>query len=110
MLQVAGLPEGIEAVADGEIMAMEPAPAGTRTERLLADQHDFCAVYDEIADDLAAFGITNAVRYKAAPGAVFCREMRTVADVEAETATAIATNQTGQRKRRHSGNAAREMS
>lgn len=110
MLQVAGLPEGIEAVEDGEIVTMEPAPAGTRTERLLADQHDFCAVYDEIADDLAAFGITNTVRYKAAPDAVFCREMRTVADVEAETATAIATNQTGQRKRRHSGNAAREMS
>lgn len=110
MLQVAGLPEGIEAVEDGEIVTMEPAPAGTRTERLLADQHDFCAVYDEIADDLAVFGITNTVRYKAAPDAVFCREMRAVADVEAETATAIATNQTGQRKRRHSGNAAREMS
>ena len=67
-------------------------------------------MYDEIADDLAVFGITNTVRYKAAPDAVFCREMRAVADVEPETATAIATNQTGQRKRRHSGNAAREMS
>ena len=107
MLQVAGLSEGIEAVEDGGIVAMEPAPAGTRTERLLTDQHDFCAVYDEIAEDLAAFGITNVVRYKAAPSAVFCREMRAVADVEAETATA--TNQTGQWKRKHGGIIAREM-
>lgn len=62
---------------------MEAAPGGARTERLLADQHDFCAVYDEIAEDLAAFGITNTVRYKAAPDTAFCREMRAVADVEA---------------------------
>ena len=88
MLQVAGLPRGIDAVEDGEIVTMEPAPAGTRTERLLADQHDFCAVYDEIADDLAAFGITNAVRYKAAPSTAFCREMRAVADVEAQAGMA----------------------
>ena len=37
----------------------------------------------EIAEDLAAFGITNTVRYKAAPDTAFCREMRAVADVEA---------------------------
>ena len=133
MLQVAGLPEGIEAVKDGEIVTMEPAPAETRTERLLADQHDFCAVYDEIADDLAAFGITNTVRYKGAPDAVFCREMRAVADVEARAGMAErdgirASNESrgpgltkvgpsGEdtaarreaRKRRRSGNTAREM-
>lgn len=72
MLQVAGLPGGIEAVEDGEVVTMEAAPGGARTERLLADQHDFCAVYDEIAEDLAAFGITNTVRYKAAPDTAFC--------------------------------------
>ena len=52
MLQVAGLPGGIEAVEDGEVVTMEAAPGGARTERLLADQHDFCAVYDEIAGRL----------------------------------------------------------
>lgn len=107
MLQVAGLPEGIEAVEDGEVVAMEQAPAGARTERLLADQRDFCAVYDEIADDLAAFGITNAVRYKAAPDSAFCREMRTVAESEERPATAA--NRTRAQKRKHGGNAAREM-
>ena len=86
---------------------MEQAPAGARTERLLADQRDFCAVYDEIADDLAAFGITNAVRYKAAPDAAFCREMRTVAESEKRPATAA--NRTRAQKRKHGGNAAREM-
>lgn len=86
MLQVAGLPGGIEAVEDGEVVTMEAAPGGARTERLLADQHDFCAVYDEIAEDLAAFGITNTVRYKAAPDTAFCREMRAVADSEASSA------------------------
>ena len=88
MLQVAGLPGGIEAVEDGEVVTTKAAPGGARTERLLADQHDFCAVYDEIAEDLAAFGITNTVRYKAAPDTAFCREMRAVADVEARAGMA----------------------
>lgn len=133
MLQVAGLPGGIEAVEDGEVVTMEAAPGGARTERLLADQHDFCAVYDEIAEDLAAFGITNTVRYKAAPDTAFCREMRAVADVEARAGMAErdgirASNESrgpgltevspyGEdaaarreaRKRRRSGNATREM-
>lgn len=107
MLQVAGLPEGIDAVENGEVVAMEEAPAGARTERLLADQCDFCAVYDEIADDLAAFGITNTVRYRAAADTAFCREMRAVA--ESETQTETAASQTTQRKRKRGGNAAREM-
>ena len=133
MLQVAGLPGGIEAVEDGEVVTMKAAPGGARTERLLADQHDFCAVYDEIAEDLAAFGITNTVRYKAAPDTAFCREMRAVADVEARAGMAErdgirASNESrgpgltevspyGEdaaarreaRKRRRSGNATREM-
>ena len=133
VLQVAGLPGGIEAVEDGEVVTMEAAPGGARTERLLADQHDFCAVYDEIAEDLAAFGITNTVRYKAAPDTAFCREMRAVADVEARAGMAErdgirASNESrgpgltevspyGEdaaarreaRKRRRSGNATREM-
>ena len=133
MLQVAGLPGGIEAVEDGEVVTMEAAPGGARTERLLADQHDFCAVYDEIAEDLAAFGITNTVRYKAAPDTAFCREMRAVADVEARAGMAErdgirASNESRgpgltevspyvedaaarreARKRRRSGNATREM-
>ena len=137
MLQVAGLPGGIEAVEDGEVVTMEAAPGGARTERLLADQHDFCAVYDEIAEDLAAFGITNTVRYKAAPDTAFCREMRAVADVEARAGMAErdgirashesrgpgpaggsraqgpygedAAARREARKRRRSGNATREM-
>ena len=133
MLQVAGLPGGIEAVEDGEVVTMEAAPGGARTERLLADQHDFCAVYDEIAEDLAAFGITNTVRYKAAPDTAFCREMRAVADVEARAGMAErdgirasnesrgpgltevspygedAATRREARKRRRSGNATREM-
>ena len=120
-------------VEDGEVVTMEAAPGGARTERLLADQHDFCAVYDEIAEDLAAFGITNTVRYKAAPDTAFCREMRAVADVEARAGMAErdgirASNESrgpgltevspyGEdaaarreaRKRRRSGNATREM-
>lgn len=133
MLQVAGLPEGIGAVEDGEVVTMEPSPAGMRADRLLADQRDFCAVYDEIADDLAAFGITNAVRYKAAPSTAFCREVRAVADVEAQAGMAerdgiLTSNESrgpgltqvspygedaaarhGARKRRRSGRAAKEM-
>lgn len=134
MLQVAGLPEGIGAVEDGEVVTMEPAPAGMRADRLLADQRDFCAVYDEIADDLAAFGITNAVRYKAAPSTAFCREMRAVADAEAQAGMAerdgiLTSNESrgpgltqvspygedaaarrGARRRKRDGRAAREMS
>lgn len=108
MLQVAGLPEGIDAVENGEVVAMEEAPAGVRTERLLADQRDFCAVYDEIADDLAAFGITNTVRYRATADTAFCREMRAIADSETQTET-VAGQATAQRKRRRGSNAAREM-
>ena len=87
----------------------------------------------EIAEDLAAFGITNTVRYKAAPDTAFCREMRAVADVEARAGMAErdgirASNESrgpgltevspyGEdaaarreaRKRRRSGNATREM-
>ena len=59
MLQVAGLPGGIEAVENGEVVTMEAAPGGARTERLLADQHDFCAAYDEIAEDLASYFVES---------------------------------------------------
>ena len=75
MLQVAGLPEGIEAVAEGEAVALEGAE-DSRVGDLVEAQRDFCAVYDEIAEDLAAYGIVNAVRYRAEPDAAFSRDVR----------------------------------
>ena len=65
MLQVTGLPSGIDSISENAAVCLEAAAPGTRTDELLANQHDFCAVYDEIAADLAAFGITNRVQYRA---------------------------------------------
>ena len=119
MLQVAGLPTGIDGVSDGAAVALEAAEPGTRTDQLLADQQDFCAVYDEIAADLAAFGITNRVQYRAEPSEAFCRELvqergeqgateqrREAADT---STTGASPASTPHRRRKHSGGAAREM-
>lgn len=108
MLQVTGLPSGIEAVAEGEVVSMEPAEAGQRTDALLERQRDFCAVYDEIAEELAAFGITNAVRYRAEPDAAFCREALTAR----ETASRRGIEEQGraaERRRKRISQAVREM-
>ncbi len=90
---------------DGDEVSLEAAPAGLRSEALLESQSDFCAVYDEIADDLAEFGIVNSVRYKAAPDAAFCREV-----VKAEAAEGASATATAQRRRRKAGAATRELS
>ncbi|MEC4184731.1 hypothetical protein VJ918_07910 [Adlercreutzia sp. R21] len=111
MLQVAGLPAGIGAVADGATVALDAAAPGPRGDALLQSQHDFCAVYDEIAEDLAAFGITNAVRYKAAPDAAFCRELReadAAADSTAQNARATASR-ARERRRKRGGAVARAV-
>ncbi|WP_304426037.1 hypothetical protein [uncultured Adlercreutzia sp.] len=105
MLQVAGTPRGLANVEDGDEVSLEAAPAGLRSEALLESQSDFCAVYDEIADDLAEFGIVNSVRYKAAPDAAFCREV-----VKAEAAEGASATATAQRRRRKAGAATRELS
>ena len=105
MLQVAGTPRGLANVEDGDEVSLEAAPAGLRSEALLESQSDFCAVYDEIADELAEFGIVNSVRYKAAPDAAFCREV-----VKAEAAEGASATGAAQRRRRKTGAAKREMS
>lgn len=105
MLQVAGTPRGLANVEDGDEVSLEAAPAGLRSEALLESQNDFCAVYDEIADELAEFGIVNSVRYKAAPDAAFCREV-----VKAETSEGAGATTVVQRRRRKTGAATREMS
>lgn len=104
MLQVAGTPRGLANVEDGDEVSLEAAPAGLRSEALLESQNDFCAVYDEIADELAEFGIVNSVRYKAPPDAAFCREV-----VKAEAAEGASATGAAQRRRRKTGTAAREM-
>lgn len=105
MLQVAGTPRGLANVEDGDEISLEAAPAGLRSEALLESQNDFCAVYDEIADELAEFGIVNSVRYKAAPDAAFCREV-----VKADAAEGAGATGAAQRRRRKAGAATREMS
>ena len=80
MIQVAGLPQGIGAVADGSPVAYESAEEGVRASELVEAQRDFCSVYDEIAEELAEFGIANRVRYRAKPDAAFSREMVAVAE------------------------------
>lgn len=119
MLQVAGLPTGIDGVSDGAAVALEAAAPGTRTDQLFADQQDFCAVYDEIADELAAFGITNRVQYRAEPSTAFCRELVQERDEQGATeqrrdmagtsATDVSPASTPHRRRKRSGGAAREM-
>ena len=119
MLQVAGLPDGIDGISEEAALALEVAAPGARTDELLADQHDFCAVYDEIAADLAAFGITNRVQYRAEPSEAFCRELvqergeqraNTQQHETAGTSAAGASPASpSHRRRKHSGGAAREM-
>lgn len=119
MLQVAGLPTGIDGVSDGAAIVLEAAEPGTRTDQLLADQQDFCAVYDEIAAELAAFGITNRVQYRAEPSEAFCRELvqergeQGATERRRETADTSTTGaspaSTPHRRRKRSGGAAREM-
>lgn len=82
MIQVAGLPQGIAAVADGSPVTYEPAEEGARASELVEAQNDFCSVYDEIAEELEEFGITNRVRYRAKPDAAFSREMVAFAEGE----------------------------
>lgn len=84
MVQVAGLPDGPEAVADGEAIVLAPAASPTRAEALLESQRDFCAVYDEIAADLAAFGIVNRIRYRAEPDSAYSREAVPAAHADQE--------------------------
>lgn len=108
MLQVTGLPSGIEAVAEGEVVSMEPAEAGQRTDALLDSQRDFCAIYDEIAEDLASFGITNAVRYRAEPDAAFCREVLTAKEA-ASRQDAEEQSRATERRRKRISRAVREM-
>lgn len=119
MLQVAGLPAGIDGVSDGATVALEASAPGARTDQLLADQQDFCAVYDEIAAELAAFGITNRVQYRAEPSTAFCRELVQERSEQGATeqrreAAGISTTDsspasTPHRRRKRSGGAAREM-
>lgn len=119
MLQVAGLPNGIDGISEEAAVALEAAAPGTRTDELLADQHDFCAVYDEIAADLAAFGITNRIQYRAEPSEAFCRELvqergeqdaTTQRHEAADSSPAGASStSTPHRRRKRSGGAAREM-
>lgn len=119
MLQVAGLPTGIDGVCDGAAVALEAAAPGARTDQLLADQQDFCAVYDEIAAELAAFGITNRVQYRAEPSTAFCRELvqergeqgatERRRDMAGTSATDASPAITPHRRRKRSGAAAREM-
>lgn len=108
MLQVTGLPSGIEAVAEGEVVSMEPAEAGQRTDALLERQRDFCAVYDEIAEELAAFGITNAVRYRAEPDAAFCREALTARETASRRGIEE-QSRAAERRRKRISQAVREM-
>ncbi|MEE0705240.1 MAG: hypothetical protein UCH28_02520 [Adlercreutzia sp.] len=119
MLQVAGLPDGIDGISEEAAVALEAAAPGTRTDELLADQHDFCAVYDEIAADLAAFGITNRVQYRAEPSEAFCRELvqehgeqgASIQQYEATgtSATDASPVSAPHRRRKRSGGATREM-
>lgn len=82
MIQVAGLPRGIGAVADGSPVVYEPVGEGVRASELVEAQNEFCSVYDEIAEELAEFGIANRVRYRAKPDSAFSREMVAVAEGE----------------------------
>lgn len=119
MLQVAGLPSGIDSISEDAAVCLEAAAPGARTDELLADQHAFCAVYDEIAADLAAFGITNRLQYRAEPSEAFCRELvqehgeqnaTTQRHEAADSSTAGASpTSTPHRRRKRSGGAAREM-
>ncbi|WP_028026719.1 hypothetical protein [Adlercreutzia mucosicola] len=115
MLQIAGLPEGAAGVADGEAVCLEAVDSPARADELLRAQEAFCAVYDEIADELAAYGITNKLRYRAAADTAFSREMRAAARAEQAAATAsvqtAATHDTARGTRRRRKRAAtREMS
>ena len=125
MLQIAGLPDGIEGVAESAAVCLEGADGNTRADELLEAQRDFCAVYDEIADDLTAYGITNRVRYRAEADTAFSRELRAAAagakgagaaeDAKGTTEDAGTARATGTapyttpRKRKRAGGAAREM-
>ncbi|MDE8702670.1 hypothetical protein PZH32_06800 [Adlercreutzia equolifaciens] len=119
MLQVAGLPDGIDSISEDAAVCLEAAAPGARTDELLADQHDFCAVYDEIAADLAAFGITNRVQYRAEPSEAFCRELvqehgeqrASIQQHEAAGSSTVGASpaSTPHRRRKRSGGAAREM-
>lgn len=119
MLQVTGLPSGIDSISEDAAVCLEAAAPGTRTDELLADQHDFCAVYDEIAADLAAFGITNRVQYRAEPSEAFCRELvqehgeqrASIQQHEAAGSSTVGASpaSTPHRRRKRSGGVAREM-
>lgn len=109
MLQVAGLPAGIGGVADGVAITLDAAAPGPRADALLQSQHDFCAVYDEIAGDLAAYGITNAVRYKAEPDAAFCRELREASASTGAQAASTTTSRARERRRKRAGAATRAV-
>lgn len=110
MLQVAGLPAGIGGVAEGGTVTLDAAAPGPRTEALLQGQHDFCAVYDEIAGDLAVYGITNAVRYKAEPDAAFCRELHeAAASTAGAQAASSTTSRARERRRKRAGAAAQAV-
>lgn len=119
MLQVTGLPSGIDSISEDAAVCLEAAAPGARTDELLADQHDFCAVYDEIAEDLAAFGITNRIQYRAEPSEAFCRELvqehgeQGASIQQHETAGTSAAGASpaspSHRRRKRSGGVAREM-
>ena len=115
MLQIAGLPEGIDAVTDGEAVCLEATDDPARADELLRAQEAFCAVYDEIADELAAYGITNRVQYRAAADGAFSREMREATRAEqaaattgVEAAPVQTTTRSAHRRRKRA--ATREMS
>ncbi|ACV22513.1 Uncharacterised protein [Slackia heliotrinireducens] len=69
--------------------APAPAESGTSITAVTDDddiahlfnaQNEFCAVYAEIEEELAAMGIRNAVRYKAAPDVAHCKQIHLASD------------------------------
>ncbi len=70
MLEVVGLRGESSGLEHDRMGAAENA---AETQNLLAAQARFCAVYAEIADDLAKRGIVNKVVHRAAPDARHCK-------------------------------------
>ncbi len=83
MLEVVGL----HGESDGlEHDCMDAAASAAEAQDLLAAQTRFCAVYAEIADDLAKRGVINKVLHKAAPDMRHCKTI-TFASGKKEGAT-----------------------
>lgn len=72
MLQIAGANPG-EDIQDGDAISLDIAQDASDMASLLDAQTNFCAVYDEISDELAEFGITNKVVNREAPATRYCR-------------------------------------